>query len=747
MDRGRYQEYTFNNRIRPKEPEPSFTDIVKLPNKRMAFIYQRLSSHEQVKKSIFSIKMQDGLVDLAEEDGYPDDLIHTERRDLGISGTVGEEKREGLAYLIQMIEADKVEAVYVVQTSRLYRDQTLIDGLTFAQLCKKHNVLIVMPNMRLNLRDKMHMRMFRIELERAADELEMMSLRLGGAREIKAKQGFYAAGMVPLGFAIDMDKDSDTFEKYVPHKPHAKIVAQMFEMIYESDGSTYLVAKQFQREDKHIPFFPPELAHMNTRSGLQFCKRHEHGYIITPRLVRNTVTNPTMIGGWIWGGELIRWNNHSAVVDENLFWAVQGRMRSPKRRGKAVWSEPLPLAGLLYCGNHDEPGRIVNAATSGRYLCCTDYKINLEDGICLCVADWILDIPICDFVISQCTYPEYTDEILKVLSDEYEKAKSKADAHKRAHARLTREIENLKENLSHTRTQSQVEMILEMIEEKVGERKRLAEIEAYPVGRTLSAAEVENVTDFLSNIHKFWKTQSPSLKNEFLRIVLDRIILWHYNDDIRARIIWRSGLEQEILIHRPRGPSHVARWWAQAEDRILKENYSTSTQAELEEMLPKRTWSAIVTRAKGFGLKRKRMYCSARGEYRRWTEEEDELVRALYTRKITIDELVEKTGRTRVAITARRRTLGLGPLPESQEKHVEWEVVDSTGMFPNDQIQELGHLKTLALETLDQDTLIGLTEFITTLTGYQPVEPYIRQKPPASTARWLLPVRGSRRTL
>ena len=110
----------------------------------------------------------------------------------------------------------------------------------------------------------------------------------------------------------------------------------MFEMIYESDGSTYLVAKQLQQNDKYIPFFPPELDYMNTRSGLQFCKKNEHGYMITPRLVRNTVTNPTMIGGWIWGGELIRWNNHPAIVDEDLFWSVQEKMRRPKRRGKAV---------------------------------------------------------------------------------------------------------------------------------------------------------------------------------------------------------------------------------------------------------------------------------------------------------------------------------------------------------------------------------------------------------------------------
>jgi Resolvase, N terminal domain len=76
-----------------------------------------------------------------------------ERRDLGISGTKGWEERPDLAALIQAIEADEVEAVYVVHISRISRDQTLIDGLEFGELCKQHRVLIVMPTMRLNLRD------------------------------------------------------------------------------------------------------------------------------------------------------------------------------------------------------------------------------------------------------------------------------------------------------------------------------------------------------------------------------------------------------------------------------------------------------------------------------------------------------------------------------------------------------------------------------------------------------------------
>ena len=119
------------HRLKPVVATPGPGDLVRLPLVRKAFIYQRLSTHEQRKKSLWSLEMQDALLQQAKADGYREDQIIVERRDLGISGTKGRDKRPGLAALIQTIEADEVEAVYVVHISRISRDQTLIDGLEF----------------------------------------------------------------------------------------------------------------------------------------------------------------------------------------------------------------------------------------------------------------------------------------------------------------------------------------------------------------------------------------------------------------------------------------------------------------------------------------------------------------------------------------------------------------------------------------------------------------------------------------
>jgi DNA invertase Pin-like site-specific DNA recombinase len=207
------------DRIKPVVASPAPGDLVRLPLVRKAFIYQRLSTHEQRKKSLWSLEMQDALLQQAKADGYRDDQIMVERRDLGISGTKGRDKRPGLAALIQTIEADEVEAVYVVHISRISRDQTLIDGLKFGELCKQHRVLIVMPTMRLNLRDSMHLRLYRQEIERAADEIELLKLRLGGPKRHKALTGRFDGRSVAPGYLVDHHAQSETYERYVVYPP------------------------------------------------------------------------------------------------------------------------------------------------------------------------------------------------------------------------------------------------------------------------------------------------------------------------------------------------------------------------------------------------------------------------------------------------------------------------------------------------------------------------------------------------
>jgi len=269
--------YDFGGRLsKAKEEEKSWENLVRLSNSHQAFIYQRLSSHEQVKKHIYSVKAQDNLIDLAREDGYPDELIYVERRDLGISGTKDREGREGLAYLIEQIEADQVEAIYVVHISRLFRDQTLINAFAFGELCKEHEVIIVTPQMRLNLKDKMHMRIYRMEVERAADELDIMKMRLGGARELKARQGYYTGGSIPIGYVLNTVKtlrrngrevNNPDYQKYVPYESHAEVVRTIFRLLRMPDMMPPRVVRQSSPQRYNLSAVPRRIVQSQSQPG------------------------------------------------------------------------------------------------------------------------------------------------------------------------------------------------------------------------------------------------------------------------------------------------------------------------------------------------------------------------------------------------------------------------------------------------------------------------------------------------
>lgn len=101
--------------------------------------------------------------------------------------------------------------------------------------------------------------------------------------------------------------------------------------------------------------------------------------------------------------------------------------------------------------------------------------------------------------------------------------------------------------------------------------------------------------------------------------------------------------------------------WTDAEDEVLRANYADSTIDILIELLPDRTVQAIQTRAKTLRLSKS--YSS--GWSTRWTDAEDEILRANYAES-TMTRLLELLpGRTKGGIYLRAFNLRISkPLPE-----------------------------------------------------------------------------------
>src|SRR5688572_14848423 len=106
--------------------------------RRLAVIYIRQSTEEQVRENTGSTAFQRSLATVARSYGWPDSLIEMIEDDLGKSSLSSE--RTGWHRLQMMIAAGQVGVVFVATISRLARQ--VYDFELFRMLAAAHNTLL-----------------------------------------------------------------------------------------------------------------------------------------------------------------------------------------------------------------------------------------------------------------------------------------------------------------------------------------------------------------------------------------------------------------------------------------------------------------------------------------------------------------------------------------------------------------------------------------------------------------------------
>jgi DNA invertase Pin-like site-specific DNA recombinase len=632
---------------------------------RSAICYLRLSTNEQKHKSTWSLEAQYDLKRLAQEHGYDDDRIIIEDRDLGISGTKGRDKRPGLAHMIDLIEAGKVGAVYVIHISRISRDQTLIDGLAFGELCRKNAVRIVMPHMTLDLRDKMHLRMYRMEIERSADEIELLRLRMGGPKRMKARSGRYDGRSVAPGYIVDNDESSPTREKYILYEPHAQVVRRVFNtMLHEH---TYQrVTRKLNQDGVIFPDFGPDVAPRDvSRSSLvrrQNLHRCPGGFRLTPRSVKSIVTNPVYLGWWVLEGQVVREDNHIPIVDDSTFWVIQERLN---RRARGVIlpesRHPQMLSGLVWCGLHQIPLQMSSSRSSKGYYRC-DRELQMGSSSCTCsiVASRILEEPVAELVLATMGFTDYADAVLARLQCREKEAKAESKRKNKQRQRLNQEIETLKSNLKYARTEEQNHIIWDEIEkchESLQQIGGIGDAEA----SALTPEQITTVRGFLQDLRSGWDRQPVALQNELMKLLLQRVIVKAGDDYVAAEVTLAGGNTVCLEIERPPTAKANKLQWSEEDNNWLRRCYAQATVADISTQFPSRNYTAIRKQATSLGLKASvRRYTRSPS----WTEEENRILRDNVVGKVSNADLRTMLAhRTADAIDTQRSKLGIVGAP------------------------------------------------------------------------------------
>lgn len=591
---------TIRKRFRKRAEEPVGGPI-RLPHLREAWVYKRLSTHEQRKHNIWSLKQQDELEDLARREGYAAPLdtesvaalkaaegfdghyqngqVHVEERDIGLSGTKNHRFRPGLAALIEAIEAHRVEAVYVVHISRLYRDQTLIDAMTFADLCKRHNVIIVTPQLAFDLNQDIYFDLFKMEVENAVRELKVMKLRLTGNKLLKARHGFYDGRQIAWGYVLDLDKDSPTYQKLLPYEPHAAVIREMFRLALHYRSGRKL--RQHMLEHGMVfPAFPAEIAEtLGGRHVLRSCRLQSDGtWLPSAKTVLSILTHPVCIGWWLVQGEVAHRQNHAAIVDEETFWAVQeiwnpidfrtgaanpdyrfNARHNPRRRSL--------LTGRLYCGEHTEDGEWSRHFLCGRdgqttkdgrrqrwYLCDKDKVEDGREQACFHTRQDVIDDAIVAHVLQRVSLSGVTQEVVDHLEAEGQRERAEERRGKALRAQVEREIEGLKRKLPWAETKADYDLLMAEIRQRERRIEQLSRPKARVDG-LLTAAQVVEVATFLRTISHAWPKVRHDTQRWFLEILLDRVTIYHDRSrELSLHLRWRTGLVDVLRVYRAHPP-------------------------------------------------------------------------------------------------------------------------------------------------------------------------------------------------
>jgi len=681
---------------------PSSEELRRLPD-RKAFINGRVSNPSQITQSKESMREIACLVDLAKQDGLKTNLDSTgveqwleqiqsgtelpgvledgevivDCQDLGISGTLSDDRRPGLAHMRKCLETTEIGAIYVTEgVSRLSRDPDRVIPRTLLKLMKLSNCKLRTPDGVLSPCIERDWEQLDEDFEEAARELKTLRKRLHRRKMEKAKRGEHVGSAVPPGFFLPIagqrNDGSYIFGKLELYQPHVEINILVLKEFIHWRSKT-LAARALRARHVVYPFFPQELAYMNTRTSLRTSLRveEEKGWAITPEVIEGVATNVKQIGIWVYGDHVIRDNHPSAFSGELLdLWLRACEIASTREsKRKAVNVEPMVFAGLFFCANHDEPWPISSHNVEGRLRCTKDYRIGA--AICLDMVARIVVDPLTRVFMERFNPTTYVDTILQQAEQEMRQGSLENRKLEQDKRQLKQRIANLKSSLGYGDKRKD-EILLEEITKA---ERYLAGLEqrAQEEHRTTSKSiNIAKVREFLWRLWQNWDTHPNRLKNEILCLFIDRIELRHERKLIEATIVWKSGERQTILIDRPRAKFARERRWQSDEDKLLKMLWPSSKKEIILAALPDRSWGAIEQRSLRLRLKRKSDPCRLGGS-KHWTEEEKSRLTELYQAGISVPDIAAELGRGQNAIISKASGLKL-----KRPREVKWKRLEPT---------------------------------------------------------------------
>jgi DNA invertase Pin-like site-specific DNA recombinase len=344
-------------------------------------VYARQSTKDQPIKNKEAKAMQtDDLLDLAEERGWNRSVVllfvenyydqygkyDEHGKVYNASGKLRIDKRPGLQHVVYLIETDQISAVICREISRLFRDETLIVATMFADVCKRHHVVIITPHhvYDFNAEERGDFNRFIEDAKVAAAYLKNMREVVSAAKHRKGARGKYSGHAVPTGLMLTEDRMG-----YEPNPYWAHVVRDITHRYRQLDAD--LAALRRELFGKCLfPDLPPEIA---ARVGKVYLEKVVGGYTIKSRTgLVGILTNVANIGHMHFDGEIVKRDVHKAIVDVDDYLFAVYHLQDVDLDGNPI-NRPERAIRLPQKGN-DNPrdGLLSGVRSNGRPVLSTD---------------------------------------------------------------------------------------------------------------------------------------------------------------------------------------------------------------------------------------------------------------------------------------------------------------------------------------------------------------------------------------
>ena len=604
---------------------------------RFLLPYARQSTDKQYFKSMMDKTEQSSeLLEHAKMLDWPLDkilpvFVENDGNKRKTSGTISIDDRPKIKEARALINAGKVSAVLVIDVSRLFRDEDLIDPAVFAKECKRNHCIIITLDYvyDFNSPTRDDLRKFIQDCLVAGEFIKKhIKGKMLKARSKIADNGNLANGVAPVGLMRIQEEILIAGKKgHIDHlapSPHAGRVDWLYARFRAHNASlSGLLREVLDMARRGEPLFPDV-------AGIDYLylTRMLGGWTVTSRYgLRHILSNPVYAGHLVFNGRVVKRDAHPAIVDPvNWQYAfdhladvdLDGQpLERPEKTTRYVQRGSRDSGALLAGTRHN--GTPVIDGVDGAHV-YVELPLNIyalkqlhrlkssepttgyETSITTPELDHIFEkhllkwletaeylsclgstIDELDISIHELAYDvDATEPTSKPPDDTLETLDSRialleSDLHNFEHVMDATDRGYAYEQLSRLRKRRKDWLQAQQQQERI-------------------QAEIKQASSDVCLACSQWHSWDLERKRHLIRLVTDSITLEEIGEGwLRLTISWSpvlGGLTEYCYIWRATGSQ-----WSRADVERLSELYPTASKGELLQEFPTRSWHAIQRRA------------------------------------------------------------------------------------------------------------------------------------------------------